>query len=77
MRGTRLTENGARSMSEKRRQEGLAQLHDIRRRLADRDFSDVPDLPDEVEVVNLADRKREDTYDKDHPTMIQRCDINR
>jgi len=72
-----LTDNGVRSMSEKRRQEGLAQLHDIRRRLADRDFSDVPDLPDEVEVVNLADRKREDTYDKDHPTMIQRCDINR
>ena len=71
-----MTHNGVRSMSEKRRQEGLAQLHDIRRRLAERDFSDVPDLPDEVEVVNLADRKREDTYDKDHPTMIQRCDIN-
>jgi len=71
-----LTDSGVRSMSEKRRQEGLAQLHDIRRRLAERDFSDVPDLPDEVEVVNLADRKREDTYDKDHPTMIQRCDIN-
>ncbi len=71
-----MTDSGVRSMSEKRRQEGLAQLHDIRRRLAERDFSDVPDLPDEVEVVNLADRKREDTYDKDHPTMIQRCDIN-
>ncbi len=72
-----MTDNGGRSMSKKRRQEGLAQLHAIRRRLADRDFSDVPDLPDEVEVVNLADRKREDTYDKDHPTMIQRYDTHR
>jgi len=72
-----LTDNGVRSMSEKRRQEGLAQLHDIRRRLAERDFSDVPDLPDNAEVIDITDCKREDTYDKEHPTMIQRCDTNR
>ena len=72
-----MTDNGVRSMSEKRRQEGLAQLHDIRRRLAERDFSDVPDLPDNAEIVDITDRKREDTYDKEHPTMIQRCDTNR
>lgn len=77
MRGTRLTDNDALSMSEKRKREGLAQLHAIRRRLADRDFSDVPPPPNGADIVDIADHKRKNTYDKDHPTMIQRCDTNR
>ena len=44
-------------MAEEARREALAQIHDIRRRLAERDFSDVPDDPDgpDAEVIEIAE----------------------
>jgi len=50
----------------------LAQIYDLRRRLRDRDFSDVPsdDNDDDAEIVDLADQ-RKGQYAPNHPTMIQ------
>ena len=64
-------------MSVKQRREGLAQMHDLRRRLADRDFSDVPDEPDgpDAEVIEIIQRRRR-RYDGDHPVMVSRRDID-
>lgn len=51
-------------MSRERREQGLAQVRAIRRRLADRDFSDVPDIPDDDtplgDVVPIDDRPAPD-----------------
>ena len=67
-------------MSEEQRREGLAQIHDIRRRLADRDFSDIPDDPDgpEAEVIEIIERKKKNQrHDPDHPVMVRhRADID-
>ena len=67
-------------MSEEQRREGLAQIHDIRRRLASMDFSDIPDDPDgpEAEVVEIIERKKKNQrHDPDHPVMVRhRADID-
>ena len=67
-------------MTQEQRDEGLAQIHDIRRRLAARDFSDIPDDPDapDAEVVELIDQgKEKQGYDPDHPVMARmRRDID-
>jgi len=64
-------------MSAKQQREGLAQIHDLRRRLAERDFSDIPDGPD-AEVIEIIERKRRrrQRYDVDHPVMVRRRDID-
>jgi len=61
-------------MSEEQRREGLAQIHDIRRRLADRDFSDIPDDPDgpDAEVIEIMEQKKNQRRDSDHPVMLRR-----
>ena len=61
-------------MTEDARREALAQIHDIRRRLAERDFYDVPDDPDgpDAEVIEIAEGKREQRYDAQHPVMLRR-----
>ena len=61
-------------MAEEARREALAQIHDIRRRLAERDFSDVPDDPaaPDAEVIEIAEGKREQKYDAQHPVMLRR-----
>ena len=68
-------------MSEEQRQEGLAQIHDIRRRLASMDFSDIPDDPDDgpdAEVIEIIERKKKNQrHDPDHPVMVRhRADID-
>ena len=67
-------------MSEEQRREGLAQIHDIRRRLASMDFSDIPDDPDgpDAEVVEIIERKKKNQrHDPDHPVMVRhRADID-
>ena len=68
-------------MSEEQRREGLAQIHDIRRRLASRDFSDIPDDPDDgpdAEVIEIIERKKKNQrHDPDHPVMVRhRADID-
>ena len=65
-------------MAEEARREALAQIHDIRRRLAERDFSDVDDDPDgpDAEVIELTEGKREKRYDAEHPVMRRRLDID-
>ena len=67
-------------MSEEQRQEALAQIHDIRRRLASMDFSDIPDDPDgpDAEVVEIIERKKKNQrHDPDHPVMVRhRADID-
>ena len=67
-------------MTQEQRKEGLAQIHDIRRRLANRDFSDIPDDPDapDAEVVELIERRKGNQgYDPDHPVMARlRRDID-
>ena len=67
-------------MSEEQRREGLAQIHDIRRRLASMDFSDIPDDPDgpEAEVIEIIERKKKNQrHDPDHPVMVRhRADID-
>jgi len=67
-------------MSEEQKQEALAQIHDIRRRLASMDFSDIPDDPDgpEAEVVEIIERKKKNQrHDPDHPVMVRhRADID-
>ena len=71
-------------MSEEQRQEALAQIHDIRRRLASMDFSDIPDDPDDspdaevVEIVEIIERKKKNQrHDPDHPVMVRhRADID-
>ena len=65
-------------MSEEQRQEALAQIHDIRRRLASMDFSDVPDDPDgpDAEVIEITEGKKEKRYDAEHPVMRRRLDID-
>ena len=62
-------------MSAKQRREGLAQIHDLRRRLADRDFSDIQDGPD-AEVIEIIERRRRQRYDVDHPVMVRRRDVD-
>ena len=67
-------------MSEEQRREGLAQIHDIRRRLASMDFSDIPDDPDgpEAEVIEIIERKKKNQrHAPDHPVMVRhRADID-
>jgi len=65
-------------MSEEQRREALAQIHDIRRRLASMDFSDVPDDPDgpDAEVIEITEGKKEKRYDAEHPVMRRRLDID-
>ena len=67
-------------MTQEQRNEALAQIHDIRRRLAARDFSDIPADPDapDAEVVELIDQgKEKQGYDPDHPVMARmRRDID-
>jgi len=68
-------------MSEEQRQEALAQIHDIRRRLASMDFSDIPDDPDDgpdAEVIEIIERKKKNQrHDPDHPVMVRhRADID-
>ena len=67
-------------LSAKQRKEGLAQVHNLRRRLAERDFSDIVDKPDtpDANVVNLAaSRRKGKGYDPDHPVMVRaRRDID-
>lgn len=68
-------------MSEEQRREGLAQIHDIRRRLASMDFSDIPDDPDDgpdAEVIEIIERKKKNQrHDPDHPVMVRhRADID-
>ena len=65
-------------MTEEQRREALAQIHDIRRRLASMDFSDVPDDPDgpEAEVIEITEGKKEKRYDAEHPVMRRRLDID-
>ena len=57
--------------------ESLAQIHDLRRRLKERDFSDVPSDEDDTdaEIVDLADQRKEQ-YASSHPTMIQRSNTD-
>ena len=67
-------------MSEEQRQEALAQIPAIRRRLASMDFSDIPDDPDgpEAEVIEIIERKKKNQrHDPDHPVMVRhRADID-
>ena len=68
-------------MTEEQRQEALAQIHDIRRRLASMDFSAIPDDPDDgpdAEVIEIIERKKKNQrHDPDHPVMVrQRADID-
>ena len=68
-------------MTEEQRREALAQIHDIRRRLASMDFSDVPDDPDDpdgpdAEVIEITEGKKEKRYDAEHPVMRRRLDID-
>ena len=65
-------------MTEEQRREALAQIHDIRRRLASMDFSDVPDDPDgpEAEVIEITEGEKEKRYDAEHPVMRRRLDID-
>ena len=55
----------------------LAQIYDLRRRLKERDFSDVPPNKDDIdaEIVDLADQRKEQ-YASSHPTMIQRSNTD-
>ena len=65
-------------MSEEQRREALAQIHDIRRRLAARDFSDVGDPDDgpDAEVIEITEGEKEKRYDAEHPVMRRRLDID-
>ena len=65
-------------MTIEQQREGLAQIHDLRRRLAERDFSDVPDDPDapDAEVIEITEGKKEKRYDAEHPVMRRRLDID-
>jgi hypothetical protein len=69
-------------MTIEQRQEGLAQIHDLRRRLAERDFSDItPDDPDAadaavVDIENRIRRTQAKKYDPAHPVMSWRRDID-
>ena len=65
-------------MSEEQRREALAQIHDIRRRLASMDFSDIPDDPDgpDAEVIEITEGEKEKRYDVEHPVMRRRLDID-
>ena len=60
------------------KEESLAQLHDLRRRLRDRDFSDLPD-GDDAEIIDIAEHRKEGEqpkYDSAHPTMHRRTEPN-
>ena len=65
-------------MTEEQRREALVQIHDIRRRLASMDFSDVPDDPDgpDAEVIEITEGEKEKRYDAEHPVMRRRLDID-
>ena len=66
-------------MTIEQQREALAQIHDLRRRLAERDFSDVPDDPDgpDAEVIEItAGEKEGKQYDAEHPVMRRRLDID-
>ena len=65
-------------MTIEQQREALAQIHDLRRRLAERDFSDVPDDPDapDAEVIEITEREKEKRYDAEHPVMRRRLDID-
>ena len=65
-------------MTIEQQREGLAQIHDLRRRLAERDFSDVDDDPDgpDAEVIEITEREKEKRYDAEHPVMVRRRDID-
>ena len=65
-------------MTLEQRREGLAQVHDLRRRLAEKDFPDVePDEDAEPgEVFDLESRRTDwkggQKYDAEHPVMLRR-----
>ena len=69
-------------MTIEQRERGLAEIHDLRRRLAERDFSDIPsddpDAPDAdvLEIENHIRKIREEKYDAEHPVMARRRDID-
>ena len=65
-------------MTQEQQREALAQIHDIRRRLASMDFSDIPDDPDgpDAEVIEITEGKKEKRYDAEHPVMRRRLDID-
>ena len=68
-------------MTIEQQREALAQIHDLRRRLAERDFSDVPDDPDapDAEIIELEIRSEEkegQKYDAEHPVMRRRRDTD-
>ena len=58
--------------SEEVKQANLAQILDLKRRLAERDFSEVEDLDEEGEVVDMVEAKRqayEDKFGSAHPVL--------
>jgi hypothetical protein len=58
-------------MSEADQQRGLAAIHDIRRRLAQRTpVDDTDDTDLDAEVVELIARQRERRIDLEHPVML-------
>ena len=73
-------------MTQEQQREALAQIHDIRRRLAERNFAEryrpgpppVPDDPDapDAEVIEITEREKEKRYDAEHPVMRRRRDID-
>ena len=67
-------------MSAEQRKRGLAQVHDLKRRLADRDFPAEPDDDGaDAEVVDIVPRIREtrlEKYDAAHPVLRHRRDID-
>ena len=76
MRGTRLKA----TIDERKR--GLAEIRDLRRRLAEHDFSDLPPEDSaalDAEVYDFQEHKRKTkkgNYDPVHPTMVRRVDID-
>ena len=67
-------------LSKQRREVGLANIADIRRRLAANDFSDVEAPADqEAEVADIDEARRaayQRKYDSAHPVLTPRRDIN-
>mgnify|MGYP003661675703 CR=1 FL=1 len=67
-------------MTIEQRERGLAEIHDLKRRVAERDFSDIPsddpDAPDAEVIEITAGEKEGKQYDAEHPVMRRRLDID-
>ena len=60
------------------KEEHLAQIYDLRRRLQERDFKDLSD-GDDAEIIDIAEHREggeQPKYDSEHPTMHRRTEPN-